>query len=159
MRRQDLIKGKGTLLFVVVLAALGAILFKYSQKEIVVHFPNSLLQQDEFSCAEVFPIKRKVFGLGDTRKIALKTLLAGPTAEEIEAGYYTSINQGTSLESLKIQSGVATADFSRELSNGVAGSCRVTSIRSQIERTLDEFAEVRDVVISVELETEGVLEP
>jgi len=43
----------------------------------------------------------------------------------------------------------ARADFSEEL-RAVAGSCRVLSIRAQIEKTLEQFSEVSSVRISIE---------
>jgi len=63
------------------------------------------------------------------------------------------------LLSLTIQDGVALADFSRELRAYGGGSLRVMLIRQQIARTLLEFPTVREVVIAIEGETEGVLEP
>ncbi len=63
------------------------------------------------------------------------------------------------LLSLRIEGGIATADFSRELRAYGGGSLRVMLIRQQIARTLLEFPSVREVVIAVEGETEGVLEP
>ncbi len=63
------------------------------------------------------------------------------------------------LLSLGIEGGVATADFSRELRAYGGGSLRIMLIRQQITRTLLEFPSVQEVVIAVEGETEGVLEP
>ncbi|MGB9722918.1 MAG: Gmad2 immunoglobulin-like domain-containing protein [Chloroflexia bacterium] len=63
------------------------------------------------------------------------------------------------LLSLTIQDGVARADFSRELRAYGGGSLRVLLIRQQITRTLQEFPSVREVIIAIEGETEGVLEP
>ena len=50
-------------------------------------------------------------------------------------------------------------DFSRELNDGVAGSCKVMAIRSQITQTLKQFSEIKGVVISVDGEAEEVLQP
>ncbi len=63
------------------------------------------------------------------------------------------------LLGLTIQDGVALANFSREMKAYGGGSARVWAIRQQITRTLLEFPTVREVVIAVEGETEGVLEP
>jgi hypothetical protein len=60
---------------------------------------------------------------------------------------------------LKIENGVATADFSKEMAAYGGGSARVQMIREQITRTLKEFASVREVRIAIEGKTEGVLEP
>jgi hypothetical protein len=63
------------------------------------------------------------------------------------------------LLSLKIENGVATADFSRELKAYGGGSLRVQLIRQQITLTLKQFPTVQTVVIAIEGETEAVLEP
>lgn len=63
------------------------------------------------------------------------------------------------LRKLTITSGVATADFSRELRAYGGGSLRVRLIRAQITQTLKQFSTVRDVRIAIEGQTEGVLEP
>lgn len=104
---------------------------------------------------------------------ALEELLWGPPP--YEAGLQTAIplpaevlrypgrgpdwGPRVRLLRLKIEGGIATADFSRELRAYGGGSLRVTLIRQQIARTLLEFPSVQEVVIAIEGETEGVLEP
>jgi spore germination protein GerM len=63
------------------------------------------------------------------------------------------------LRKLTIVDGVATADFSKELWAYGGGSLRVTLIRQQITQTLMQFPTVKEVVITIEGELEGVLEP
>lgn len=63
------------------------------------------------------------------------------------------------LRSLVIRDGVATADFSRELWAYGGGSSRVRAIYQQISRTLLQFPSVRDVRVTIEGQSEGVLEP
>ena len=63
------------------------------------------------------------------------------------------------LQDLVIEDGVATADFNARLDEGVAGSAMVMAIRGQIEQTLLQFPTVDEVVISVDGETEEVLQP
>ncbi len=89
----------------------------------------------------------------------LEALLAGPTEEEEDMGYTTAINEGVSIISLTIEDGVAMADFSSELDEGVAGSAMVMAVRGQIEETLTQFDNIDEVVISVEGETEEILQP
>lgn len=105
---------------------------------------------------------------------ALEELLWGPPAYDL-AGLGTAIptpdqvlsypGRGADwgcrvrLLGLTIRDGVAVADFSREMRAYGGGSARVWAIRQQISRTLLEFPTVREVVIAVEGETEGVLEP
>jgi hypothetical protein len=90
---------------------------------------------------------------------ALEALLAGPTEAELAEGLTTAINDGVVLQDLVIADGVATADFSARLNEDVAGSAMVMAIRGQIEQTLLQFETVNEVVISVDGETEEVLQP
>ena len=69
-------------------------------------------------------------------ELALWVLLAGPSEEELKDGYYTNINQGVKINNFKIDKGVAYVDFDKTLEEGLAGSCLVTAVRSQIEQTL-----------------------
>lgn len=63
------------------------------------------------------------------------------------------------LLKLTINDGVALANFSPELRAYGGGSARVALIRQQIETTLRQFPSVKQVVIAVEGQTKGVLEP
>ncbi|MGM0482593.1 MAG: GerMN domain-containing protein, partial [Patescibacteria group bacterium] len=91
--------------------------------------------------------------------LALEELLAGPTEEEEDQGYSTAINEGVEILDFSIQEGTAQVDFSSELNEDVAGSATVLAIRGQIENTLRQFDPVDNVVIMVEGEEEGVLQP
>jgi spore germination protein GerM len=55
--------------------------------------------------------------------------------------------------------GVARADFSEGLQQGIGGSMRVLGIRQQIEATLTTIPGIKSVILSIEGETEGVLQP
>ena len=88
-------------------------------------------------------------------KVALEALVAGP----ITGGISTAIPEGTEILSIDIEDGVATADFNEKLQEGVAGSARVTAIREQIEKTLLQFDTVNQVIITVNGQSEGILEP
>ncbi len=90
---------------------------------------------------------------------ALEELLAGITAEEEGEGLTTAINEGVVINELTIEDGVARVDFSSELNEGVAGSATVMAIRDQIEATLLQFDTVDEVVISIEGESEKILQP
>lgn len=92
-------------------------------------------------------------------RAVLEALLAGPLPHEEAEGLSTSIPEGTELLGIDIQEGRATADFSKELDEGVAGAAWVTAIRNQIEQTLLQFGTVDEVIIMVEGESEEVLQP
>lgn len=89
----------------------------------------------------------------------MEELLQGPTKAERTEGYRTSINEGVKIQRLTIQNGLARIDFNEILEFRVAGSCRVRSIRAQIEHTLKQFPTVREVIISINGRTEDILQP
>jgi len=110
-------------------------------------------------CTTVVPVSVKLEGVApeDRPMEALKILLKGVPAG-YEATVATSLPQGVQLKSLGVKDGVATADFNAAL-NRVAGSCRVTSIRLQIESTLKQFRGIEQVIIAVEGDVDEALQP
>lgn len=93
-----------------------------------------------------------------TAHAALSQLLAGPDTSERAKGYGTSIPTFTALKSISIEDGVANVEFSNAIESG--GSCRVGSIRAQIESTLKQFPTVTTVIIRSEGKTpEESLQP
>jgi hypothetical protein len=109
-------------------------------------------------CEAVFPVSRTFAKTSTVGRAALEALLQGPTPDEIHHGYFTSINAGTELNSLSIDpEGTATADFSSSLN--AAGSCRVSAIRSQISKTLEQFPTIGDVRITVDGDERTALQP
>lgn len=122
-----------------------------------VFFNNSITPN---SCEAVLYSQRTVPKTEAVAKTALEQLLMGPTSLEKTAGFSTSINEGVTLKSITIDDkGVAKADFSSKLQDGVAGSCKVTAIRSQITETLKQFSSVKTVVISIDGRVEDILQP
>lgn len=122
-----------------------------------VYFPNTQLDPEHLDCSVVFPSRRAVLS-GDLGKAAVEALLRGPTDEEKTSGAFTSVPEGTELRSLVVKNGVATADFSGTL-HQAAGSCRVGSIRAQIEKTLLAVDGIQAVVITVNGKADDVLQP
>ncbi|MBS3903148.1 MAG: GerMN domain-containing protein [Anaplasmataceae bacterium] len=120
---------------------------------------DDLSGEGNVDCEKIFAVERVVPKTTAVAKAALEELLKGPTAGEKKNGYHTSLNSGITLQSIIIQNGVAKADFSKELNAGVAGSCRVGTIRAQIEKTLLQFSTINKVEISVNGETETILQP
>lgn len=106
--------------------------------------------------AKVAAVTRKVPYTEGVGRAALDVLLYGPTAEDGLANLVTFIPMGVKLQSLKIENGVARADFNATLSQ-VTGNCYARAVRAQIEETLKQFGTVKSVEISVDGETGGVL--
>ena len=109
-------------------------------------------------CTRVFPVERTVAKTSAVGRAALLELLQGPTAAEIKQGYFTSLPEFVGLNSLALQDGLAVADFDAGLS-GVHGSCRVQAVAAQIEETLRQFPTVNEVDITINGETDDVLQP
>lgn len=99
-------------------------------------------------CSSVTATERRVAKSVATGYAALTELLAGPNTPESMAQLSTSIPSFVSIKSLTINDGVAKVEFSKSLETG--GSCRVGSIRAQIESTLKQFPTVTSVIISTE---------
>jgi hypothetical protein len=125
---------------------------------------------------EYVRVGKQVFKQEGIAKAALEELVWGPDPRVIDyVGGTTAIplpeevlnfpGRGPDwgprvlVRGLTIVNGVATADFSKEINAYGGGSARVTAIREQITRTLKEFPSIQQVVIAVEGETEGVLQP
>ena len=121
-----------------------------------VYFNNS---SDIDSCDKVFSMERVMPKTPSPAMAALTQLLLGPTNMEKNAGLFTSINTGVVIQKLTIENGVAKVDFNEELQKGVAGSCKVIAIRAQITQTLMQFSTVKSVVISINGNTEEILQP
>jgi Immunoglobulin-like domain of bacterial spore germination/Sporulation and spore germination len=102
-------------------------------------------------CSRVEASEHRIAKTVATAHAALSQLLAGPDSSDVSNGYGTSIPKFTTLKSITIEDGVATAEFSSAIEAG--GSCRVTSIRAQIEETLKQFPTVTSVVIRSEGKT------
>ena len=136
-------------------------------KTIKIFFSSTLKDPETLYCDRTYPVDRAVSRLSDNEKsslaeyayLAISKLLEGPAVYEKEGGYFTSINEGTKVQNIIIEGGIATVDFNDKLNEGIAGSCHVQAIRSQINQTMMQFPEVADVIISINGESEEILQP
>lgn len=110
-------------------------------------------------CSKVYPLERVIASTSAVGMAAINELLQDVFPSEFSAGYFSSINKGTKLLSLKIENGTAYADFDETLGWQVGGSCRTATIRAQITETLKQFSTVKKAVISINGETETILQP
>lgn len=110
-------------------------------------------------CENTSAAERRIAKTQAPARAALEELLKGPTPQEFQQGFRTSINSGVAIQKLAIVNGAAEIDFSDLLQAGVAGSCSVQAIRAQIINTLRQFASVKKVTISINGEVEGILQP
>lgn len=117
---------------------------------------------DSLSPNVTYPSKMTVSGADkeEAAENALKMLLAGPSPEDKDKGFYSAIPEGTKLNFVKKEGGRIIADFSSKLNEG-GGSCDMQQRRSQIENTLKSIYTDPDdeIIISVEGNSEQVLQP
>ncbi len=124
-----------------------------------VFFHDANLDPSYLNCDLVYPATRWIDPTPAIARAAISQLLGGITAAEANRGLTTALNEGTALNTLTIENGVATADFNDNLTRLVAGSCRVQAIRAQITETLKQFPSITSVVISVNGRSEDILQP
>lgn len=126
--------------------------------KIKIFFNNDKLDP-EISCNKVFPVEREISKTPAIARAALTELLSGPTNDDKNAGFTSSLNSDIIIQSLNIKNGTAYVDFNEQLERGVGGSCRVSAIRSQITETLKQFTSIEQVIISINGRSEDILQP
>lgn len=134
---------------------------------IKVFFSNAYEDPGTLNCGITYPTTREISRLtinwesrlGELAYLALRELLKGPTEAEKSLGFFTSINADSNIKTIAIEDGVARVDFNDRFNEGVAGSCKVEAIRSQVTETLKQFPEIKDVIISVDGNSEEILQP
>ncbi len=161
---------------ILLIFVLGAFLFLQEAKETPTE--KEVVEEEEEEVAEDLEIIVYFFRVVDgeeelvkvereipfTYEIAIASigeLLKGPSAQEKEEGISTAINEDVELQSrsINLDTNTAFVDFSEELQEDVAGSAQVTMIRDQIEKTLQQFDNIDEAVISIDGETEDILQP
>lgn len=126
---------------------------------IKVFFNNSKMDGGN-SCDNVYSLTRNMARTPAIGRAALDQLLQGPTDDEKNQGFSTSINTGVQVQSLTIDaSSTAYVDFNEFLEQGIAGSCKVSAIRNQINQTLLQFPGIKNVVISINGNSTSTLQP
>lgn len=153
------------ILFLATAAAVGYLIFGQKETQVPletmavkVYFNNSNLDP-EYSCNKVFPVEREIKKTAAVARAALEELLRGATEADKQEGFFTSINPGVKIQKLAIENKTARVDFDEQLEFQMGGSCRVAAIRAQITQTLKQFPTIENVIISIDGETETILQP
>lgn len=126
--------------------------------KVQIFFMNDKLDP-KVTCDKVFSVEREVDETPAIARAALVQLLLGLNTFELKSGFSTSLNPGVKIKNLTIDNGIAKVDFDEKLEQGVGGSCRVSAIRAQIVETLKQFSTVKDVVISINGNSQDILQP
>jgi spore germination protein GerM len=122
-----------------------------SKMFVTVYLSNTLKDPNASDCGRVFPLEKETAKREGAPIVNTVLALLEPlTAEEKEAGYVSTIPEGTFLNNVRISdSKVATVNFFGNL-NKAAGSCAVTAIRAQITETLLQFNSIDSVIICID---------
>lgn len=121
---------------------------KENGRQIEIFFSHEKLGS-QTSCARVFPVKRTVNADSDIMEAAIEKLIEGPLEKEVQRGYFTNIDPEIKIRTLEIKNGTVLLDLEGHPSL-TGGSCRVSAIRTQLTKTLEQFPEVTGTIISVE---------
>jgi len=161
MNKQNLLVSLIIILTFVLIGIIGYFVLAGQEKTaaVKVFFSNSEKDPQALECEKVYPVEREISRAKPIILTALEELLKGPTQEEQEKGYLTNINPGVIINDLVIENNIAKVDFSEQLEYQLGGSCRVIAIQAQIIETLKQFAEIDDVIISINGRIEDVLQP
>lgn len=135
------------------------ITFKPEFLTVKVYLGKEGLADENFDCQDVIAVQRQIPKTLSVARSTLEELLKGPSQEEKESGFFSSINPGVKIQSLKIEDGIAKVDFDKQLEYQVGGSCRVAHISAQIQQTLKQFPTIKDVLISIDGRTQDILQP
>lgn len=128
--------------------------------EIKAFFGNTERDPKVEYCDVSYPVARRVAVSEDLLAASLRELMSGPNILEQRQRFFTHLPDGLIVRSVQDDDGHVTVMFNKALAEGIAGSCRVAAIRSQIERTLKQFPFVKEVTIAVKGVPDGeVLQP
>lgn len=125
--------------------------------EFNVYFFNEKIKPN-VECNEVVEVFRIIPKTEKIATAAIEELLKGPTEAEKNQGYTTVIPAGSKLNSLKIEDGVAYADFNALTESG-GGSCSMRARTEQIRKTLLQFPTVKSVKLSIDGRTGDIFQP
>lgn len=127
-------------------------------RSLEVYFSNTD-SSPKAECERVIPAIRNIVKVEKVGTAALNEMLKGPNADEVSLGYKTNIPSDTKLQTFTIEGTEGRPDFTAELNKNVSGSCLVNAIKQQISKTVLQFSTINSVRISIEGQTEGILEP
>ncbi|HVS79967.1 MAG TPA: GerMN domain-containing protein [Candidatus Paceibacterota bacterium] len=117
-------------------------------KTVAVFYGNSYLDP-ELDCTKVFPTSRQVPDTNDAMKDAILALIKGPTYDEMQKSFFTSLRSDAKLQNFSVRGGVAYVDFNKRLEGELEGSCQAAGIKAEVTETLKQFLDIKDAVVTV----------
>jgi len=127
------------------------IMFKKVESiNVKVFFGNRKENVNSESCDQVFEIERRIPKTQSVAKQSLLELINGPTSGEGDDGSFSEINGNVKINKIIVEGGIAKVGFSKELIDGISGSCELQTIKAQIISTLKQFPTIKDVQITID---------
>lgn len=137
-----------------------------------VFFGNKKMNQNPGDCKVVFPVLRIVTNDTILKRRALEEVIIGPTAAEMEQGYFSSFpskdeviayrekikedsgqapyeGNEVAIRGVKIMIGMAYVDLSPEIVAYGGDRCRLDMIRAELFQTAKQFPKVGGAIITV----------
>lgn len=117
--------------------------------EITLYFGNEIKNPGSWDCSLVYPVKRMIPKTDAVARASLEELIKGPTKEEKSLGYYGTLPVEVKINSININNGILSIDFSKEIENNFAscsGNYRLTSI----SKTMSQFSTIKDIKLAVD---------
>lgn len=138
-----------------------------------IYFGNKNMNPDGKDCGAVFPVERTIPNDLIIRRRAIEEILAGPTAAEKEAGYYSNVPDKTEIinyrekikeetneapysgdtvqiRSVKILADSVYIDFSKEMGSYGGDICRAEAIEAQFSETAKQFPNIGEAVMLID---------
>jgi hypothetical protein len=112
------------------------------------YFPNDIKNPGMLDCSLVYPVDRVIPYTQAVATVTLNELLKGPTTEEKQKGYFSSIPEGVKVNSIKMIGSTLVIDFNEVAMSG-GGSCGQSAKGSSMFTTLRQFPTVKDIKMTV----------
>lgn len=135
---------------------------EFSGVAVEIFYASSKQDPDVMEPDKTYPVKIALQAANDKELLikAIELMIAGPSKDDKKDGFYTTIPEGTKINSVSIDKDIISIDFNSKLNEG-GGSCDMSQRRSQIENTIRHlpFAKDKKINITVEGDNAQVLQP
>lgn len=138
--------------------ATASVNFPNETQTVKLYFGNSEKTPKGQECESVHPVERMAVN-GDSLAVTVHELLKGPSKLEEKTSYYTSLPENIPDPEIIINEDKIQLDFTEALQDRVGGSCRVNHIYRQLTKTVKQVSGKEDIVISIDGQTQDILQP
>ncbi len=116
---------------------------------ITLYYPNQTEEPINPSCSKTFPVQRRLEAgnLGNVVEETIQSLISGPNEDELYEGFITGIKKGLTIQRLERSGTTLSIYFANNNLVGSIAWCDITDIKSQINQTMQQFADIDNVRI------------